>query len=65
MMAGMVARFLRSYPCEDACGTLLTREEVEGAPVYRCPGCDSEWIELDERTTVSAEPAMIEPCPEP
>lgn len=46
----MPARFLVSYPCEDACGEVMTQRTVEGAPVYRCPGCDSEWIELDERT---------------
>ncbi|HHT12581.1 MAG TPA: hypothetical protein GX013_05370 [Propionibacterium sp.] len=46
----MSARFLTSWPCQDACGTLKTDELVEGAPVYRCPGCDTTWIELDERT---------------
>ena len=46
----MPARFLVSYPCEDACGEVMTKDTVEGAPVYRCPGCDSEWIELSERT---------------
>ena len=46
----MSARFLTSWPCQDACGTVTTDERVEGAPVYRCPGCDSSWIELDERT---------------
>ena len=45
----MAARFLTSWPCQDACGTIETDERVEGAPVYRCPGCDSSWIELNER----------------
>ena len=45
----MSARFLTSWPCQDACGTIETDERVEGAPVYRCPGCDSSWIELNER----------------
>ncbi len=45
----MAARFLVSYPCEDACCEVMTDGTVEGAPVYRCPGCDSEWIELSER----------------
>ena len=45
-----MARFLVSYPCEDACGTIETDRRVDGAPVYRCPGCDSEWIEEYERT---------------
>ncbi len=49
-MARMVARHLVSNPCQDACGTIQSDRLVEGAPVYRCPGCDSEWIELDERT---------------
>ncbi len=47
----MATRDLVSYPCEDACGTLTTDRTFEGAPVYRCPGCDTEWIELNERTT--------------
>ena len=45
-----MARYLVTNPCQDACGTLTTDRTVEGAPVYRCPGCDSEWIELYERT---------------
>lgn len=44
-------RHLVAHPCEDACGTLTTDRTVEGAPVYLCPGCDSEWIELHERRT--------------
>lgn len=47
----MAARFLVSHPCEDACCEVMTDKTVEGAPVYLCPGCDSEWIELRERTT--------------
>lgn len=46
----MAARFLVTNPCQDACGTIETTDRVEGAPVYRCPGCDSTWIELNERT---------------
>jgi len=57
----MSARFLTSWPCQDACGTVTTDERVEGAPVYRCPGCDSSWIELNERTE-PAEDAKDEPC---
>ncbi len=53
----MTARFLISYPCEDGCGELRTGRTVEGAPVYRCPGCDSEWIELEERTATSPDEA--------
>ncbi len=49
-MDAMVARYLISFPCQDACGTVETGERVGGAPVYRCPGCDSEWFELNERT---------------
>lgn len=47
----MAARFLVSHPCNDACCEVMTENTVEGAPVYRCQGCDSEWIELGERTT--------------
>ena len=60
----MPARFLVSYPCEDACGEVMTRRTVEGAPVYRCPGCDSEWIELDERTAQPQAPAEGDVPPE-
>lgn len=52
----MAARFLRTNPCQDACGTVQTDERVEGAPVYRCPGCDSSWIELSERTEPTEPP---------
>ena len=45
----MAARFLVSNPCQDACGVISTADFVEGAPVYACPGCDTRWIELDER----------------
>lgn len=47
---GPMMRHLIARRCQDACGTITTDRTVEGAPVYRCPGCDSEWIELDERT---------------
>lgn len=56
-VADMSARFLSLWPCQDACGTIKTDEVVEGAPVYRCPGCDTTWIELYERGTI-AEPAV-------
>ncbi|MBB1482929.1 hypothetical protein H5392_03525 [Tessaracoccus sp. MC1865] len=51
----MSARFLTTWPCQDACGTIKTDELVEGAPVYRCPGCDTTWIELNERTEVAGQ----------
>ena len=50
----VAARFLVSYPCQDACCEVMTEHTLEGAPVYRCPGCDSEWIELGERTAATA-----------
>ena len=50
----MSARFLTTWPCQNECGTIRTDERVEGAPVYRCPGCDSTWIELGERTEPAA-----------
>ena len=56
-----MARYLVSNPCEDACATIETSRRVEGAPVYLCPGCDSEWIELHERTP----PAPVAPAPAP
>lgn len=52
-LGGMAARFLVSHPCQDACGVTGTDEVVEGAPVYSCPGCDTRWIELHERGTVT------------
>lgn len=54
---GRMARYLVRNPCEDACGTVTTAQTVQGAPVYRCPGCDSEWIETWEIT----EPAPADP----
>ena len=59
-----MAKDLVSNPCQDACGTIETDRRVEGAPVYLCPGCDSEWIELSERTaeSIGLEPAVtVEP----
>ena len=50
----MPARVLVTNPCQDACGTVHTDERVEGAPVYMCPGCDTRWIELTERTEPAA-----------
>lgn len=57
----MAARFLASNPCQDACGVIVTPDFVEGAPVYACPGCDTRWIELDERV----EDAVSEAPPSP
>ena len=57
----MSARFLTTWPCQDACGTVETDERVEGAPVYRCPGCDTSWIELGERSA----PCDVERDPSP
>ena len=53
----MPARFLTSNPCQDACGVAETGEFVEGAPVYSCPGCDTRWIELNERKPETEEEA--------
>ena len=55
----MSARFLVTHPCQDACGAGETDERVEGAPVYRCPGCDTAWIELNERTEPPQEGADV------
>lgn len=37
-----------------------TGEFMEGAPVYSCPGCDTQWIELNERKPVEEAPAPPE-----
>ncbi|HOA89143.1 MAG TPA: VOC family protein [Propioniciclava tarda] len=50
----MATRDLISNPCQDACATIKTDRRFEGAPIYLCPGCDAEWIELDERTEPGA-----------
>lgn len=47
----MTTRSITSNPCQDACGTVTTNETVDGAPVQRCPGCDSTWIDESETTT--------------
>lgn len=39
-------RHLVANPCQDACGTISTGQLFDGAPIYRCPGCDSEWVEI-------------------
>lgn len=49
----MPARYLVSNPCQDACGTITTDRVVDGAPVYLCPGCDSQWLETSELGTIA------------
>ena len=49
---GHMAKYLVSYPCQDACGTIETDRDVRGAPIYLCPGCDSEWYEPREEKVV-------------
>lgn len=41
----VVIRHLVANPCQDACGTVNTGQLLDGAPIYRCPGCASEWVE--------------------
>lgn len=41
-------RQLVTNPCKDACGTVTTGQLFEDAPVYRCPGCESQWVELPD-----------------
>lgn len=53
----MPAIYLASHPCENACGELETDRRHLGAPVYRCPGCDSEWVEEREITELEPEDA--------
>lgn len=53
-------RDLVSYPCQDACAERVTGRTVDGAPVYVCPGCDSEWYD-DRECTKPAPPAAPDP----
>ena len=39
-------RHLVANPCQDVCGTVSTGQLFGGAPIYRCPGCASEWVEI-------------------
>lgn len=56
---GPMAKYLVSNPCQDACGTIQTDRSVNGAPVYLCPGCDSEWYEPREQTKVDDEEKAV------
>ena len=53
---GPVAKYLVSNPCQDACGTIETDRDVRGAPIYLCPGCDSQWWEPREEKVIVDEP---------
>ncbi|MDF1489256.1 hypothetical protein [Tessaracoccus caeni] len=44
----MSAKFLVTYPCQNECGAVKTGKVVDGDPVYECPGCGSEWIEITQ-----------------
>ena len=60
---GPMIRHLVTNPCRDACGTVATGEQIEGAPVFRCPGCESTWLDVpdepvdDAGATTSRAPA--------
>ena len=41
-------RQLVTNPCNDACGTVATGQLFENALVYRCPGCESQWVDLPD-----------------
>lgn len=41
-------RHLVANPCRDACGTVPTGELLDGLPVFRCPGCESQWVESED-----------------
>lgn len=60
---GRMAKYLVSHPCQDACGTIETDRDVRGAPVYLCPGCDSQWYEPREEK-VSVDHRELSPEPE-
>ncbi|MDQ7992464.1 MAG: hypothetical protein AAGC63_14535 [Propionicimonas sp.] len=49
-------RQLVAHPCRDACGTVRTGRILDGAPVLRCPGCESEWVELPDAPAPVREP---------
>ena len=53
-------RHLVANPCQDACGTLTTDRLLDGEPIYWCPGCDSEWVEIP-----SEPPAAPDQSPQP
>lgn len=57
----MVTRSIVRNPCQDACGTVLTDRRVDGHPVYLCPGCDSEWIEIDTPSRDASRDATVSP----
>jgi len=40
-------------PCRDACGTVSTGRLFDGAPILRCPGCESEWVEIPNGSTAA------------
>lgn len=58
-------RNLVANPCRDACGTVATGELLDGAPVFRCPGCDSTWVEVDDTpsTAEDANPVQLPDAP--
>ena len=68
---GNMERMIRplvSNPCKDACGTVATGQLFDGALVYRCPGCESQWVEVPDgsrdapqRTSSSAPTDTVEP----
>lgn len=57
-----MTRQLVTNPCQDACGTVDTGRLHDGAPVYRCPGCDSEWVEV-AASAASADPGAEATAP--
>ena len=44
----MSTRFLVTYPCQNECGAMKTAKVIDGEPVYECPGCGTEWIEIKD-----------------
>lgn len=57
----MATRDVVSKLCNDECATIKTDRTLEGATIYLCPGCDAEWIELDERTHPASGPQVWTP----
>ena len=52
---GPMIRHLVSNPCLDACETVNTGQLVDGTPVDRCPGCDSQWVEMADGSSEAPE----------
>jgi hypothetical protein len=65
---GTMERMIRplvSNPCKDACGTVTTGQLFEGSLVYRCPGCESQWVEVPDGSPDAPEQTSSSPRTDP